>query len=154
MYVSGCPPLERFTRTTSRFPARRSGRSRWPGYGFVTAVSVLAETRGFHGLHSSRQLSAYAGIAPTPNQSGAMSGRTPISKTGNEHLRRTAYLAAIGAMKCKGPLGQYYRQLRTRGSQQKSPWWPLAGSYSASGLQSSPLDCRTTRSSKASEWRL
>ncbi|WP_189012362.1 IS110 family transposase, partial [Deinococcus malanensis] len=35
-----------------------------PGYGFVTAVSVLAETRGFHGLHSSRQLSAYAGIAP------------------------------------------------------------------------------------------
>ncbi|WP_189011773.1 transposase, partial [Deinococcus malanensis] len=64
VYVSGCPPLERFTRTTSRFPARRSGRSRWPGYGFVTAVSVLAETRGFHGLHSSRQLSAYAGIAP------------------------------------------------------------------------------------------
>ncbi len=40
-----------------------------PGYGFVTAVSVLAETQGFHGLHSSSQLSAYAGIAhPQINQ--------------------------------------------------------------------------------------
>jgi len=90
-----------------------------PGYGFVTAASVLAETQSFLGLHSSRQLSAYAGIAPAPHQSGAMTGPAHISKTGNEHLRRTAYLAAIGAMKCKGPVGQYYRQLRARGKPAK-----------------------------------
>lgn len=90
-----------------------------PGYGFVTAVSVLAETQGFHGLQSSRQLAAYAGIAPAPHQSGALTGPTHISKTGNEHLRRTAYLAAVGAMKCKGPVGQYYRQLRARGKPAK-----------------------------------
>ncbi|MFB9993766.1 IS110 family transposase [Deinococcus oregonensis] len=90
-----------------------------PGYGFVTAVSVLAETQGFHGLQSSRQLFAYAGIAPAPHQSGGMTGPAHISKTGNAHLRRTAYLAAVGAMKCKGPVGQYYRQLRARGKPAK-----------------------------------
>lgn len=90
-----------------------------PGYGFVTAVSVLAETQGFHGLHSSRQLSAYAGIAPAPHQSGGLTGSAHISKTGNEHLRRTADLAAIAAMKCKGPVGQYDRQLRARGKPAK-----------------------------------
>ncbi|WP_407543087.1 IS110 family transposase (plasmid) [Deinococcus radiomollis] len=90
-----------------------------PGYGFVTAVSVLAETQSFRGLQSGRQLSAYAGIAPAPNQSGSMTGTAHISKTGNEHLRRTAYLAAVGAMKCKGPVGQYYRQLRARGKPAK-----------------------------------
>lgn len=49
---------------------------------------------------------------------------------------------------------QPYRQLRARGSLQKSPWWPWVGSCSALDSQSSPQECRTTKRSKASEKRL
>ncbi|WP_371827275.1 transposase [Deinococcus sp. QL22] len=85
-----------------------------PGSGFGTAVSVLAETQGFHGLQSSRQLSTCVGIAPAQHQSGGMTGSAHISETGNEHFRRAADLATVGAMKCKGPVGHYRRQIRAR----------------------------------------
>ncbi len=43
-----------------------------------------------------------------------MTGPTHSSDTGNEHPRPTASPAAVGAMKCKGLVGQDDRQLRSR----------------------------------------
>ncbi|GHF61536.1 IS110 family transposase [Deinococcus metalli] len=91
-----------------------------PGYGFLTAASVLAETDGFALLETGRQISAYAGIAPAPVESGtSVHGHSRISKIGNAHLRRTAYLAASGARKSKGRVGEFYRHLRAQGKPPK-----------------------------------
>lgn len=87
-----------------------------PGYGFLTAASVLAETDGFALLETGTQISAYAGIAPAPFESGSsVHGRGRLSKVGNAHLRRTAYLAASGARHSKTRMGDFYRHLRAGG---------------------------------------
>jgi len=87
-----------------------------PGYGFLTAVSVLAETDGFALLETGTQISAYAGIAPAPFESGSsVHGRGRISKVGNAHLRRSAYLAASGARHSNSRMGDFYRHLRAQG---------------------------------------
>lgn len=91
-----------------------------PGYGFLTAASVLAETDGFALIETGTQISAYAGIAPAPFESGSsVHGRGRISKVGNAHLRRTAYLAASGAKHSKGRMGEFYRHLRAGGKPPK-----------------------------------
>lgn len=91
-----------------------------PGYGFLTAVSVFAETDGFALMDTGAEISAYAGIAPAPHKSGTSVHRPAhISKMGNAALRRTAYLAAGGVKHSKGRLGEYYRQLRARGKPPK-----------------------------------
>ncbi|MEF2279394.1 IS110 family transposase [Deinococcus sp. YIM 134068] len=91
-----------------------------PGYGFLTAASVLAETDGFALIETGTQIAAYAGIAPAPFESGSsVQGRGRISKVGNAHLRRTAYLAASGAKHSKGRMGEFYRHLRAAGKPPK-----------------------------------
>ncbi|MBZ9712600.1 IS110 family transposase [Deinococcus multiflagellatus] len=91
-----------------------------PGYGFLTAASVLAETDAFALMDTGAEIAAYAGIAPAAYQSGtSVQGRGRISKIGNASLRRTAYLAAAGVKHGKGRLGQYYRHLRAQGKPPK-----------------------------------
>lgn len=68
-----------------------------PGYGFVAAATVLAETNAFKTLQNGHEIAAYAGLAPAPNQSGLSQRRGCISKVGNARLRRIAYMAAMGA---------------------------------------------------------
>ncbi|UQN07243.1 IS110 family transposase [Deinococcus sp. QL22] len=67
-----------------------------PGFAFVSAATMLAETVGFAQLETRREISAAAGLAPSPHQSGTKRGRGSISKTGNARLRRIAYLSALG----------------------------------------------------------
>lgn len=68
-----------------------------PGIGPVTASVLLAETHGLEFFNDAKQLTAYAGIAPRPNQSGDFTGKSPISKIGNSRLRKAFYLAALQA---------------------------------------------------------
>ena len=59
---------------------------------------------------SAKQLTAYAGIAPEPNQSGKRTGRRSISKTGNARLRRALYLSALTASS-RGHFKTFYQRL-------------------------------------------
>ena len=68
-----------------------------PGIGPVTASVLLAETQGLEQFHDAKQLTAFAGIAPAPNQSGNSKRRSPISKIGNKRIRKVFYLAALQA---------------------------------------------------------
>jgi transposase len=86
-----------------------------PGFGFVAAVTVLAETSAFETLDDGHQLGAYAGLAPAPNQSGLANRRGCISKVGNARLRRIAYLAALGARNSNSRFRAFYNSLRERG---------------------------------------
>jgi transposase len=86
-----------------------------PGFGFIAAATVLAETNGFETLEDGHQVSAYAGLAPAPNQSGLSNRKGSISKVGNARLRRIAYLAALGARNSNSPFKAFYERLRERG---------------------------------------
>jgi transposase len=86
-----------------------------PGFGFIAAATVLAETNAFETLEDGHQVAAYAGLAPAPNQSGLSSRKGSISKIGNARLRRIAYLAALGASLSNSPFKTFYKTLRERG---------------------------------------
>lgn len=70
-----------------------------PGIGPVTASVLLAETQGLEQFHDAKQLTAFAGIAPAPNESGNSKRRSSISKIGNKRIRKAFYLAALQASK-------------------------------------------------------
>lgn len=68
------------------------------GVGFITAVSIVAETQGFALFTSRKQLASYAGLDVVERQSGSsVKGKTRISKKGNKRLRKALYFPAIVA---------------------------------------------------------
>lgn len=70
------------------------------GIGFLTAVTVLAETNGFNIIRNKRQLTSYAGLDVKEKQSGtSVKGKPRISKKGNRHLRKAMHLPALAAIK-------------------------------------------------------
>lgn len=105
-----------------------------PGFGFVTAATVLAETNGFETLANGHQVAAYAGLAPAPNQSGHSNRRGSISKVGNARLRRIAYLAALGASRSHSSFKTFYQGLRERGKPPKVALVALARKLLRVGL--------------------
>ncbi|KAA6436875.1 IS110 family transposase [Dyadobacter flavalbus] len=68
------------------------------GVGFISAITVIAETNGFALFGSQRQLVSYAGYDVVQNQSGSsLNGKTRISKKGNRRIRKALYFPAITA---------------------------------------------------------
>lgn len=105
-----------------------------PGFGFIAAATVLAETDAFATLQEGHQISAYAGLAPAPHQSGLSMRKGSISKVGNARLRRIAYLAALGARLSHSPFKTFYEQLRQRGKPPKVALVALARKLLRVGL--------------------
>lgn len=68
-----------------------------PGVGLITASVLLAETAGLESFEHPKQVTAYSGIAPAPNESGTFKGQSRISKIGNARLRKAFYMAALQA---------------------------------------------------------
>ena len=86
------------------------------GVGFITAITVIAETNGFELFTSQSQLVSYAGYDVVEKQSGNSRGKTSISKKGNAHIRRILYLPAFQTVMCKLPVfTQLYERLLARG---------------------------------------
>lgn len=72
-----------------------------PGIGFLTAVTILAETDAFRNTPSARALTCFAGLDVRQTQSGtSVHGRSRISKMGNAHLRAALYMPALTAVRC------------------------------------------------------
>lgn len=70
------------------------------GLGFITVISVIAETNGFALVGHKSQLVSYAGYDVVERQSGSsIKGRTRISKKGNAHIRRALHFPALGVVK-------------------------------------------------------
>ena len=69
-----------------------------PGIGFITVVTVAAETQGFDNFTSLRQLSSFAGYDIQLKESGKFKGKTKISKKGNSHIRRAMYMPSLSAI--------------------------------------------------------
>jgi transposase len=67
------------------------------GVGFMTIVSIIAETNGFVLIENVKQLASYAGLDVVYNESGLKRHKTTISKKGNRYLRKAIYMPALSA---------------------------------------------------------
>lgn len=86
------------------------------GIGEVTAACILGECQGIERFETGKQLDAYAGLAPRQNTSGSsVHGKPRLSKTGNPHLRRGIYMAAVVARNHNPLLKEFADRLEAAG---------------------------------------
>lgn len=67
------------------------------GIGFLTAVTIIAETDGFAHITNRKQLASFAGLDVVAKDSGTITPKRKISKHGNSYLRRILYNCTIMA---------------------------------------------------------
>ena len=70
------------------------------GLGWVTVLSIIAETNGFKLVTHKSQLASYAGYDVVKRQSGSSVNRkNRVSKKGNRHIRRALHFPALSVVK-------------------------------------------------------
>ena len=89
------------------------------GIGFMTIVTVLAETNGFALIANRKQLTRYAGLDVPAHQSGPVDPKRHISKKGNVHIRTALYFPAIVSTQCNPQMKDFYGRVCTRNPQSK-----------------------------------
>jgi transposase len=91
-----------------------------PGIGLMTAAWLLVATVNFSQAETVEQVTAYAGLAPRPRQSGtSLHGRTSIGHSGHARLRSALYMAVLSAVRFNPPIRSYYYRLLERGKVKK-----------------------------------
>jgi len=90
------------------------------GIGSLTAAWLLVTTLNFTICDTAEELTAYAGLAPHPFQSGTcVHGRASIGHTGNAALRTAIYLATLSAAQYNPVIKTFYDRLRAAGKPMK-----------------------------------
>jgi transposase len=90
------------------------------GIGPLVAAWLLVTTLNFTLCDSAEALTAYAGLAPHPYQSGtSVHGRACIGHTGNARLRTVLYLATLSAAQHNPVIKAFYERLRAAGKPMK-----------------------------------
>jgi transposase len=90
------------------------------GIGPLAAAWLLVSTLNFTLCSSAEALSAYAGLAPHPYQSGtSVHGRASIGHTGNARLRTILYMATLSATQHNPVIKAFYDRLRAAGKPMK-----------------------------------
>jgi transposase len=87
-----------------------------PGLGLVTAAWLLVSTLNFSLCVGPAALTAYAGLAPMPRESGRiLRGRPSIGHDGNSRLRTALYMATLSAARYNPAIKAFYDRLRAAG---------------------------------------
>lgn len=90
------------------------------GFGPLVAAWLLVSTLNFTLCSSARALTAYAGLAPHPFQSGSsVHGRPSIGHSGNARLRTIVYMATLSATQHNPMIKAFYDRLRAAGKPMK-----------------------------------
>ena len=84
-----------------------------PGVGPVTSAILIARLPEL-GTLNAREVAALVGVAPFTRQSGRWRGQSHIFG-GRADLRCALYMAAHNAVRCAGPLRDFYQRLRAAG---------------------------------------
>jgi transposase len=85
-----------------------------PGIGPRLGAQILIAISDIRQFRTSAQLAAYAGLGPTPHQSGtSIRGNRP-TRAGNHRLKNAFYLAALSSLK-HPPSRVYYDRKRDEG---------------------------------------
>ncbi len=87
-----------------------------PGIGLVTAAWRLVSTLNCTLCPGPTALTAYAGLAPIPRESGrSIRGRPAIGHDGNGRLRTALYMATLSAARYNPAIKAFYNRLRAGG---------------------------------------
>src|SRR5215510_2002139 len=90
------------------------------GVGWVTAAWTLVTTLNFTSCDTVDALTAYAGLAPMPRQSGSSVWHRPsIGHSGNGRLRTAFYMATLTATRLNPVIKPFYQRLREAGKPEK-----------------------------------
>jgi transposase len=90
-----------------------------PGVGKESAIYLMAEILDIKRFESYRKLVGFCGLDPVIKQSGQLKASWRISKKGNAHARRIAWIMA-GCVKRSSPnFRDYYLKKRTEGKSYK-----------------------------------
>ncbi|MEP0879369.1 IS110 family transposase [Funiculus sociatus GB2-M2] len=91
-----------------------------PGIGEHTAAILLSEIVQWRLFDSSRQLAAYAGLAPRARSSGSsVRGKPCLSRVGNARLRKALYLPAMAARRFNPLIAAFCERLLAKGKVKK-----------------------------------
>lgn len=84
-----------------------------PGFGPNLGAEFLVVTGGdLTSFATPGKLAAYAGLVPTPRDSGRVTGNLHRPKRYNRRLRRVFYMAALSSIRAQGPSRQFYDRKR------------------------------------------
>jgi transposase len=90
------------------------------GIGWGTAAWTLVATLNFTTCDTVERLTAYAGLAPIPHQSGTSVWHRPtLGHTGNGRLRTAFYMATLSAAQHNPMIKAFYTRLRAAGKPEK-----------------------------------
>jgi transposase len=85
-----------------------------PGIGPRLGARILIEIGDIRQFRTSAQLAAYAGLGPTPHQSGTSIRGNRVTHFGNHRLKNAFYLAAFSSLQ-HPPSRTYYNRKRNEG---------------------------------------
>ncbi len=86
-----------------------------PGIGETSAIYFISEIMDIRRFENSRKLIGYCGLDPIIKQSGRYKGQWKISKKGNSHARRIAFIMGSCVRKNCPYFKQYYEKKRNEG---------------------------------------
>jgi transposase len=89
------------------------------GLGFISIVTVIAETNCFELVTNQKQLASYAGLDVVLHDSGMKKGKTSISKRGNKFLRKAVFMPALSACKHNHKMKELFTRLVAKGKNKK-----------------------------------
>jgi transposase len=85
------------------------------GIGFITAVTIVAETNGFNLIRNKKQLVSYAGLDVITKDSGTSVRSKPrISRKGNKYLRKCLHYPALSAIRATHTMKALFSRLVSR----------------------------------------
>lgn len=91
------------------------------GIGPVTAVALLAYTKGFTAFSNAKQLACYCGIVPFKKISGtSVRFKSTVSPYANKKLKKLLHLCALSAIKNDTELKLYFERKVTEGKNKMS----------------------------------
>jgi len=104
----------------SAYGPARALIERVPGVGPRTALALLAYLGSFERFSSHKQVVAYMGLNPVPQESGtSLCAARHISKQGNARLRTLFYLCALSAKRHNRVCRTLYERLKGAGKAEK-----------------------------------
>lgn len=97
------------------------------GVGCKTALALVAYAGDLSCFTSAKQLVAFVGLNPVPNQSGKKDGPRHISKQGHARLRTLFYMGAQAARRHNRACRELYERLIAAGKRKKVALIAVAG---------------------------
>lgn len=76
--------------------------------GLITSVSMIVTTNEFINITEAKKYACYSGVVPFMNASGKLKKRERISHKANKNIKKLFHLLAVGSIRFKGDLKDYY----------------------------------------------